>query len=121
MPYHYQRAVGVYWDIYGNHAADVCKYASYSLWRISKSTHLLDRNNTEKLVHAFVSCRIYYCNSSLFGICTLRLIVMIPGYPISPTVCENTRRKAIHPPPLVFPNIRLGIAGYTKLHNMLGV
>ena len=26
-----------------------------------------------------------------------RLIVMTPGCPIRPTVCENTARKAIHP------------------------
>ena len=50
------------------HIASVCKKASYSLWRIGKLRHILDQSTTEKLVHAFVSSRIDYCNSLFYGL-----------------------------------------------------
>ena len=65
------RNLGVMFDNKGTmsqHVVNICKSASYSLWRISKIRHLLDMKSTEKLVHAFVTCRLDYCNSVLFGI-----------------------------------------------------
>jgi hypothetical protein len=50
------------------HVAKVCKTASYSLWRISKLRNILDQSSTEKLIHAFVTSRIDYCNSVFFGL-----------------------------------------------------
>ena len=46
----------------------ICKSASYSLWRIGRIRHLLDRKTTEKLIHSFVSSRLDYCNGLLYGI-----------------------------------------------------
>ena len=46
----------------------VCSKASHSLWRIGKIRHLLDRTSTEKLIHGFVTSRLDYCNSLLYGL-----------------------------------------------------
>ena len=51
-----------------NYVQNVSKYASDSLWRIGKIRHLLDKSSTEKRVHAFVTCRLDYCNAVLHGI-----------------------------------------------------
>ena len=66
------RNLGVLFDenvTMSQHVKNVCKNASYALWRISKCKHLLDKDRIIKLIHAFVTCRIDYCNSLLLG-CT---------------------------------------------------
>ena len=66
------RNLGVLFDenvTMSQHVKNVCKTASYALWRISRCRHLLDKDRTIKLIHAFVTCRIDYCNSLLLG-CT---------------------------------------------------
>ena len=45
----------------------ICKSAYFALHRIGKIRGLLDQSSTEKLVHAFVSSRLDYCNSILYG------------------------------------------------------
>ena len=50
------------------HISSLCKSASFALWRIGKIRHLLDQDSTEKLVHAFVTSRLDYCNSLLYGL-----------------------------------------------------
>ena len=75
-PYTSARNLGVIFDSSGSldeHVKSVCSSASYALWRIGKLRHLLDRPTTEKLVHGFVTSRLDYCNSLLFG---------LPGYQI---------------------------------------
>ena len=65
------RNLGVLFDCHAsmtNHVQNVCKNASYSPWRIGKIRHLLDNSSAEKLVHAFVTCRLDYCNAVLYGI-----------------------------------------------------
>ena len=79
------RNLGVKFDRFAtmsDHISSVCKAASYSLWRIGKIRHLLDRQNTEKLVHAFLTCKLDYCNSLLFG---------ISDYQIYEKVTNNTK------------------------------
>lgn len=64
------RNLGVLFDEHvtmSHHVMNVCRNASYALWRISKCRHLLDKERLVKLVHAFVTCRIDYCNSLLLG------------------------------------------------------
>ena len=64
------RNLGVLFDNHAtlsNHIANICKNASYSLWRIGKIRPLLDTKRTEKLIHAFITCRLDYCNSLLLG------------------------------------------------------
>ena len=46
----------------------VCRVASHSLWRIGKLRKCLDQSSTEKLIHAFVTSRLDYCNSLYFGL-----------------------------------------------------
>ena len=50
------------------HVTNLCRSSSYALWRISKIRNLLNQNTTEKLIHAFVTSRLDYCNSLLFGL-----------------------------------------------------
>lgn len=56
-----------------NQVANVCKSASYALWRLGKIRQYLDGKTTEKLVHAFVGSRLDYCNSLLVGIPSYQL------------------------------------------------
>ena len=44
------------------------KSAYYALYRIGKIWNLLDKYTTEKLVHAFVTSRLDYCNNLLMGL-----------------------------------------------------
>ena len=46
----------------------VCSAASHALWRISRIRNLLDQKTTVKLIHGFVTSRLDYCNSLLFGL-----------------------------------------------------
>ena len=99
------RNLGVLFDCnatMANHVANVCKNASYSLWRISKIRHLLDRKNTEKLVHAFISSRIDYCNSLLFGIpdYQIRKLQVIQNS-AARLVCKLSKRDKQHITPIL--------------------
>lgn len=49
------------------HITTICRSASYALWRIGRIRKLLDQPAAEKLVHAFVTSRLDYCNSLLYG------------------------------------------------------
>ena len=49
------------------HINHVCKSSFYALYRIGKLRTLLDNTCIEKLVHAFISSRLDYCNSILYG------------------------------------------------------
>ena len=48
--------------------ANICKNASYSLYRISKVRKYIDNTTCERLVHAFISSKLDYCNSLLAGL-----------------------------------------------------
>ena len=50
------------------HVNNVCKAASFAIWRIGRIRHLLDQQSAERLVHAFITSRLDYCNSLLFGL-----------------------------------------------------
>ena len=63
------RNLGVIFDSAGtmnSHITNVCKTASYSLWRIGKLRRLLDQSSIEKLIHAFITSKLDYCNSFFF-------------------------------------------------------
>ena len=65
------RNLGVIFDHNGTmsqQVSQICKSASHSLWRIGKIRHLLDNKSAEKIVHAFVTSRLDYCNSILAGL-----------------------------------------------------
>ena len=50
------------------HLANLCKSTSFALWKIGKIRNILSRKSAEKLIHAFVTSRLDYCNSLLFGL-----------------------------------------------------
>ena len=50
------------------HVNNLCKSASFVLRSIGQLRKYLDRATTEKLVHAFVTSRLDYCNCLLFGL-----------------------------------------------------
>ena len=58
------------------HVSAVCSAASLHIRNIGKIRHLLTQSTTEKLVHAFITARLDYCNSILYGL-PKRLIQLI--------------------------------------------
>jgi hypothetical protein len=65
------RNLGVIFDSHltmGNHVRRVCSTAYYHLRNISSIRKALTHDSVIALVHAFVSCRLDYCNSLLSGI-----------------------------------------------------
>ena len=48
--------------------SNMCKSASYALWRLGKIRKFIDKRVAEKLVHAFIGSRLDYCNSLLIGV-----------------------------------------------------
>ncbi|KAJ8028279.1 hypothetical protein HOLleu_30474 [Holothuria leucospilota] len=50
------------------HISNICKSAYSHLRNISRVRKFLSQSDTEKLVHAFISSRLYSCNSLLAGL-----------------------------------------------------
>ena len=62
--------LGVVFDSHlsmSEHVNQVCQKGYYQLRKIRQIRKYLDKQATEKLVHAFVTSNIDYCNSLLFG------------------------------------------------------
>ena len=71
------RNLGTWFDMHldmGTHITKICNSAFYYLYNIRHIRKYLSKISTEKLVHAFISSRLDYCNSLLYG---------IPDYQIS--------------------------------------
>ena len=51
-----------------SHINNICKSASYSLRRIGQIRRYLNTASTEKLVHAFITSKLDYCNSLIYGL-----------------------------------------------------
>ena len=51
-----------------SHVNNVCRNAFYHLRNIGKIRQFLDQTIAEHLIHAFVTTRLDYCNSLLFGL-----------------------------------------------------
>ena len=65
------RDLGVMFDSAASmevHVTSVCRSASYAIWIIGKVRNILDKSATEKLLRAFVTSWLDYCNSLLFGL-----------------------------------------------------
>jgi len=63
--------IGVIFDEYmdmKDHIKAITRAASFAIYRIGQLRRYLDRPSTERLVHAFVSSRLDYCNSLLVGL-----------------------------------------------------
>ena len=68
---HTVRNLGVTFD--GNmnleqHVKNVCKSAFYHIHNIAKIRDSLTQDDTETLIHAFITCKLDYCNSLLYGL-----------------------------------------------------
>ncbi|XP_056618644.1 uncharacterized protein LOC130433018 isoform X2 [Triplophysa dalaica] len=50
-----------------SHVANTCKIAFFHLKNISKLRHMLSLSDAEKLIHAFMTSRLDYCNALLGG------------------------------------------------------
>ena len=64
------RNLGTWFDTHldmGTHITKICNSAFYYLYNIRHIRKYLSRESTEKLVHAFISSRLDYCNSLLYG------------------------------------------------------
>ena len=101
IPSHCVRNLGVYFDDKGlmkDNVKQICKAASFRLWRIDRIRHLLDQNLTERLVHAFITSRIDYCNSLLHGLnkCALKPIQTIQNS-AARLVTRSSRSQHITP------------------------
>lgn len=63
------RDLGFYFDSHATinaHITHLAKSASFALYRIGKIRNLIDRTTTERLVHAFITSRLDFCNSLLY-------------------------------------------------------
>ena len=70
IPSHCIRNLGVYQESTGSissHVNHISKSCFFSLHRLSKIRSCLNQSTTEKLVHAFITSRLDYCNSILYG------------------------------------------------------
>jgi hypothetical protein len=52
-------------DVYIN---NICRSASFSLYKIGHIRNFLDMKTTETLVHAFITCHLDQCNGLLYGL-----------------------------------------------------
>ena len=50
------------------HVNNICRAASHALYKIGQIRRYLDQPTTERLIHAFVTCRLDNCNSLLFAL-----------------------------------------------------
>ena len=65
------RDLGVVYDnhlVMSSHVTKLCQAANLALRNIGQLRRFLDQPTTERLVHAFISSRIDYCNSLLYGL-----------------------------------------------------
>ena len=65
------RNIGVIFDSHVNlekHITNTCKTAFYHLQNIAKIRNCLSQDNTETLVHAFISSELDFCNALLYGL-----------------------------------------------------
>ena len=65
------RNLGTWFDAHLDMGTDItktCSSAFFYLYNISHIRKYLSRESTEKIVHAFISSRLDYCNSLLYGI-----------------------------------------------------
>ncbi len=58
---------------FDSHVSSICKTAFFHVKNISKLRPMLSMSNAEMLIHAFMTSRLDYCNSSLGG-CSAHLI-----------------------------------------------
>ena len=78
----------------------LCKTASYHLRNIARIRHLLSKESTEILVHAFVFSKLDYCNALLYGLpqCVIKKLQLVQNSAARLITCS---RKYDHTTPLL--------------------
>ena len=84
------------------HVNNVCKSAMSGIRKIGQIRHYLTQKSTARLVHAFVTSKLDYCNSLLFGLperelmkvqrvqnIAARLVLRVPRHEHIPPVIES--------------------------------
>ena len=51
-----------------SHENSICRHVSLALRKISRARKYISQSSTERLVHAFISSKLDYCNSLLYGL-----------------------------------------------------
>ena len=65
------RNLGAWFDPHldmDEHITKKCSSAFYYLYNIRHIRKYLSRSSSETLIHAFITCRLDYCNSLLYGL-----------------------------------------------------
>ena len=71
IPVNSARSLGVVLDRHltlSSHVNNVCKSASLAIRNIGRIRRYLSQNDTERLVHAFVTSKLDSCNSLIYGL-----------------------------------------------------
>ena len=71
LPKKSARNIGVTFDStlsMEQHITNICRSAYHQLYKISKIKKFLDRPSLERIIHAFVTTRLDYCNGLLIGV-----------------------------------------------------
>ena len=76
------------------HVNSVWKYSYFHLRRIYSTRPFLDVKTAETIIHAFVTSRMYYCNSLLFGITKQNFFKFQKVQNCSARICLNISRKS---------------------------
>ena len=102
-PYRSVRNVGAIFDSTLSMVPQVnslCKTASYHLRNIARIRHLLSKESTEILVHAFVFSKLDYCNALLYGLpqCVIKKLQLVQNSAARLITCS---RKYDHTSPLL--------------------
>ena len=98
------RNLGVFFDSTGDLSSQVnqiCKVSYSNLYRISKLRSVLDQSSTEKLIHAFITSRLDYCNSIFYG-CPEYELSKLQAIQNSAARLVMKRRKHDHISPIFF-------------------
>ena len=90
------------------HINSLCKTTSYHLRNIARIRHLLSKESTEILVHAFVVSKLDYCNALLYGLpqCVIKKLQLVQNSNARLITCST---KYDHTTPLLIQLHRLPI------------
>ena len=80
-----------------SHVKQICKASNYHLNKLYRIRPCLDFSSTESLVHAFISSRVDYCNSLLYGISKQNLVKLQRLQNAAARLCLQIPRKALIP------------------------
>ena len=74
------------------HVNVLCKTAFFHLRNIARIRPYLNRNTTEKVIHAFVSSRLDYCNSLLYGMPSVLISKLQRVQNVAARIVTGTRK-----------------------------